>query len=316
MNNMINYDWQQLLTCADMFPNLHSLQVAFNSLRTLGPVPVGSLSQLRLLDVGANPLRDFSELWHLSQLPRLEELNINSCELPCVKFEDDGCQHSTQHFKSLTSLYIANNPLDNWKSVCQLSRLASLENLTFGLQIKADDYFPEFIYAIIRTLKMLNRTQVTVKEKRDYELFYLKKFSCPYYDAGGSENPTSDTVLNQDFVQEHPTFLQLAIDIGAPFDERGHRDKSQAPLKDQMLKVSILLPDGDRLERTLLPSVKISRLKMMLRRSLKLPHSAKLKLSYTPKKSCRDEKNIPLDCDYKDVGFFSLGDGDTIHLSW
>ena len=44
--------------------------MAYNQLSALGPVPAGSLAQLEMLDVGANPLSGWEELLHLSQLPR------------------------------------------------------------------------------------------------------------------------------------------------------------------------------------------------------------------------------------------------------
>lgn len=55
---------------------------------------------------------------------------------------------------------------------------------------------------------MLNRTLVSRKEKRDYELFYLKTFSVNYYEAGGAADPDEAT-LNQEFVERHPTYLKL-----------------------------------------------------------------------------------------------------------
>jgi hypothetical protein len=55
---------------------------------------------------------------------------------------------------------------------------------------------------------MLNRTSVSRKEKRDYEIFYLNSFSGAYYAAGGDPDP--DLVrLTHEFVESHPTYLDL-----------------------------------------------------------------------------------------------------------
>lgn len=314
LNAMLpRHSWPDLLGCAVMFPMLHTLQVAYNNLQILGPVPAGALELLEVLDVGANPLTAWSEVLHLSALPRLRELNVNNCELPCVVFPDT--PGGSPPFPHLHSLYIANNPLDNWRSVCQLSKLPSLRNLALGFLVKPDDYFPEFTYAIIRSLTMLNRTEVTRKEKRDYELFYLKTFSAEYYEAGGADDP-DEAKLSQEFVERHPTYLQLVREVGAPYDERRsvEQRQSKARLKDQKIAVRVTCQDGRHMDQALLPSLKVSRLKMMLKRSLKLSNSAKISLTYTP--SERREQVIPLDSDHKELAYYSMGAGDEIHVSW
>ena len=55
---------------------------------------------------------------------------------------------------------------------------------------------------------MINRTEYTVKEKKDYELFYLKQFSTEFYSSGGSENLEIENI-SQGFQKKHPNYLSL-----------------------------------------------------------------------------------------------------------
>ena len=56
---------------------------------------------------------------------------------------------------------------------------------------------------------MLNRTPVTWAEKKDYDLFYLKKFSKDYFLAGGTVDPFKAS-LSKDFKEKHPTYIKIA----------------------------------------------------------------------------------------------------------
>ncbi|XP_018025697.1 tubulin-specific chaperone E [Hyalella azteca] len=316
MNHMLpQQSWQQLLQCAQMFPSLTNLQVAFNNLTALGPVPCGELKSLQKLDVGANPISDWAQLMHLAHLPCLQELNANNCRIPCVELRDTG--DVALPFERLGSLFLANNPLDKWRSVCQLSRLPALHTLALDFKLQAENYFPEFAFAIIRSLVMLNRTSASRKEKRDYEIFYLNTFSDAYYAAGGDPDPHLAR-LTHEFVESHPTYLDLVREHGAPADGREQSEFSlrRGKLKDQKLTLNVTCMDGrPPLQQTLLPTIKVSRLKMMLKRSLKLPPSAQLTVTYAAKQKGK-AFDIPLDSDHNELSFFSVEDGDTLHVCW
>ena len=55
---------------------------------------------------------------------------------------------------------------------------------------------------------MLNRTEISRNERRDYEMFYLKQFSNEFYLSGGTEDP-SEEKLSEDFLNKHPHFINL-----------------------------------------------------------------------------------------------------------
>lgn len=56
---------------------------------------------------------------------------------------------------------------------------------------------------------MLNRTHVNPREKRDYQVFYLRSFSADYYSSGGTENP-EEGKLSEEFIKKHPSYLAVA----------------------------------------------------------------------------------------------------------
>lgn len=45
-------------------------QLAYNNLESLGPIPPGVFEHLVDIDLGVNPIGDWSEICHLSKLPK------------------------------------------------------------------------------------------------------------------------------------------------------------------------------------------------------------------------------------------------------
>ncbi|KAB7496979.1 Tubulin-specific chaperone E, partial [Armadillidium nasatum] len=69
MNKMLTYAWDDLIWCLAMFPFIKKLQLAYNNLESLGPIPPGVFEHLVDIDLGVNPIGDWSEICHLSKLP-------------------------------------------------------------------------------------------------------------------------------------------------------------------------------------------------------------------------------------------------------
>lgn len=318
INNMLGYSWQDLLTCCSMFPQLRSLQVAFNKLENLGPVPSGLFDSLEELDIGVNPISSWEEVCHLGSLPRLESLNANNCSLKSITFPSTAASEKTPLFARLKKLMVASNPLDTWECTGELNKLASLEYLIISFELKTFPYFQEFTYARINNLKVLNRTESSPKEKRDCELFYLKSFSAEYYASGGTEEDPDESKLSPDFKAKHPTYLKLVKTHGAPLDESRYKIQKTQKIKDLKIELKVITPTeperGENL-KTFLLTTKLAKVKMMLKRHLRINPSIGLTLSY---RTTRDGNvfEIPLDNDQQDLAFFSIEGGDTLVVSW
>ncbi|XP_069174271.1 tubulin-specific chaperone E-like [Procambarus clarkii] len=317
LNNMMVYTWQDFLTCSSMFPKLSRLQVAFNNLKALGQIPAGLFDTLEELDIGVNPIASWEEVNHLGTIPRLRSLNANGCQLRMIKFPSTSTTGKTTLFPSLKHLMIVNNPLETWEATGELNKLASLEELVISYDGNAYPYFHEFTFARIANLKVLNRTRLTPKEKRDCELFYLKSFGNEYYSSGGNEDGATDA-LSEDFTHKHPGYAQLVKDLGPPMDETSYNTQKRQKLKNLKIELKIITPDHPEREeyvKTFLPSIKVAKVKMMLKRQLKINPALPMRLSYS---CCKGGKvfEVVMDNDMQEMAYYSIQAGDTLLVRW
>ncbi|XP_076045831.1 tubulin-binding cofactor E isoform X2 [Oratosquilla oratoria] len=317
LNRMMVYSWEDLLLCCQFFPRLRKLQVAFNDLEELGPIPEGQLNTLEDLDVGANLFTQWKTLCHLGSLPKLSQMNVNDCKLQSIAFPETPVGEKTKLFPKLSFLMVANNPLDVWTSVGELNKLPSLEELIITHEGEKDLFFQEFTFARIFNLKTLNRTYKSHKERKDCELFYLKTFGNEWYTSGGTDD-LATAKPSQEFIHKHPTFLQLIKEHGAPVDESHHKSLVKQKLKDLKIELLVTAPDKPDVlpvTRSFLSITKVGKVKMMLRRLLKINARATVDVTYVPADSNKIYE-IPLDNDIKELDFFSINNGDTLCVRW
>lgn len=317
MNQMHGYTWRELLICCEMFPKLWKLQLAFNDLSSLGPVPEGLLDNLEELDIGVNPMESWQEVCHLGKLPKLKSINVNNCKLKHIEFQATLANEKTSLFPSLRAIMVASNPLDLWPSLAELNKINQLEELVVSWDEK-ELHFAEFTFARILSLQILNRSKINHKQRWDNEIFYMKQFSDDYYNSGGSEDTLSEKLPSKEFLDNHPSYLQLIKKHGPPTDESQFISAKNQKLKDLKIEVMIITPDDDQRESTLKafqPSTKLAKVKMMLKRQLKISQAAKLSLSYWPSTS-EEIYEIPMDNDMKEICFFSISSGDHLYVRW
>jgi len=317
MNRMKGYTWRELLICCEMFPKLYKLQVAYNNLSSLGPVAEGLLENLEELDLGVNPLQSWQEFSHIGRLPKLKGLNLNNCKLQLIEFKETLDNEKTPLFPSLQSIMVASNPLDLWPSLVELNKINQLGELVVSHDDK-ETHFQEFTFARILSLNILNRSKINAKERRDHELFYLKHFSNDYYNSGGSEDCTSGQLPSNEFLNSHPTYLQLIKQHGSPTDESQFKTPLNQKLKDLKIELKVITPDDDQREPSMkayMPSTKLGKVKMMLKRHLKISAGAKLSLSYWPSSS-EEIYEIPMDNDMQEIAHYSILTGDHLFVRW
>ena len=177
-------------------------------------------------------------------------------------------------FSNITYLTLANNPLNWWDAISELSKLENLESLIVSNEVVEGrgNCFMEHTIGRLLELKTLNRTTVTRVEKRDFQTFYLQAFGSDYYQNGGSDNPGLAS-LSAEFVKKHPTYLKVAQIRGAPVDERllhSHTYTTLGNLKLQLTLVNTKVEPHCEIVKTLLPTMTVSRLKLMVLKSFKL----------------------------------------------
>ena len=130
-----------------------------------------------------------------------------------------------------------------WSSLNELNKLPRLSNLKSSFDASKDLFFAEFTCARVRRLTTLNHTRFSPKEKRDFELYYLKSFSDDYYESGGTEDP-AQAQLTEAFVRKHPTYMEIVKDRGPPIDERQFKSHKSTKLKDIKLKLNVAFPEN------------------------------------------------------------------------
>ncbi|XP_040042825.2 tubulin-specific chaperone E [Gasterosteus aculeatus] len=304
--------WPQILQCAPMWPQLEELSVQENDITELQR-PEGVLQSLRSLNVSGNRLAQHT-VPALAALLRLEYLNLSKTGLSDIRFDDAAPGGQTDMFPALTKLNLEHNNISEW---CVVNELAKLPRLTHLLchsnQLVSSDGNPktanQLLIAKLGGLVSLNNCEIHHKERRGAEIDYIKMFGGEWLEAGGGRRPSAQ------FVSQHPRYLSLIAKYGAP--EEGELKKPEPfALKNQLLKITFVFPDAaDRepIEKKLLASMLVQKVKGLLYRLLKVP-AADLKLTYTSPKKLGTEFEI--DSDLKTLQFYSIEDGDQVLVRW
>uniref|UniRef100_A0AAQ4RD61 Tubulin folding cofactor E n=1 Tax=Gasterosteus aculeatus aculeatus TaxID=481459 RepID=A0AAQ4RD61_GASAC len=304
--------WPQILQCAPMWPQLEELSVQDNDITELQR-PEGVLQSLRSLNVSGNRLAQHT-VPALAALLRLEYLNLSKTGLSDIRFDDAAPGGQTDMFPALTKLNLEHNNISEW---CVVNELAKLPRLTHLLchsnQLVSSDGNPktanQLLIAKLGGLVSLNNCEIHHKERRGAEIDYIKMFGGEWLEAGGGRRPSAQ------FVSQHPRYLSLIAKYGAP--EEGELKKPEPfALKNQLLKITFVFPDAaDRepIEKKLLASMLVQKVKGLLYRLLKVP-AADLKLTYTSPKKLGTEFEI--DSDLKTLQFYSIEDGDQVLVRW
>ncbi|XP_046907060.1 tubulin-specific chaperone E isoform X2 [Hypomesus transpacificus] len=310
--------WPQLLECVPMWPQLEELYVSENDITKLESPSQQVLESLTILDLSDNPLVEDS-LLSISQLPRLENLNLSKTGLSTIWFNDAQPGFKTAMFPALKMLALNNNNISDWLVVSELEKLSSLVKLSCrNNPLLSRENNPEtatqLLIARVGKLEVLNRSQITLEERRGAELDYCKMFGLEWLASGGHRDPQQNHPSTE-FTAQHPRYLMLIQKYGAP--EEGELKKPEPfALKNQLLSITFLCPeDSDRkpIVKKLPDSMIIQKVKGLLYRLLKIP-GVQLKLSYASSKM--EGTEIDIDNDLKPLQFYSIEDGDKVLVRW
>ncbi|KAL3873874.1 hypothetical protein ACJMK2_036957 [Sinanodonta woodiana] len=312
--NKMKYSWENILQCCKICPSLEQLHVCFNSIGHLFSSG-NQLRQLKLLNLESNRLHSWDELLKLGSLPFLEVLIVSNNELDDIYFPDTSPCEKSKLFPSLKSLIITHNKVSKWKSIDELNKLQNLEKLKIMGNPLMDTANPEtvrqLIIAKIRNLRRCNGTEVT-EERKGAEIDYLKRYGLDWVKAGGSQDPQKNRP-SQEFTNTHPRYQELITVWGAPEDSE--LKQLSTTLKSNLLSVKIycpLMPDREPVEKKLPASMTVQKLKALIQRLYKV--DSEVQLSYISQKMHGPE--IELDSDLRQLSFFALETGDTVHVKW
>lgn len=314
--NRISYSWQQILDSSVMFRLLEQLHICFNDITQLSD-PQGRLQNLSLINLESNSVQSWSQVLHLSRLPKLESLIVSDNNIEIITFQDVNFGEISQHFKALKYLCVNNNKISEWSSINELNKLKSLKELKMIQNPLLGTAIPEtvrqLIVAKIAGLEHCNRTQVTKKERRGAEIDYLKRFGQLWIKAGGSQDENKNNPSSE-FTSEHPRYQEFVKVYGPP--ENSEMKQKEKSLKDNLITVTITSPydpDKGSKQKKIPGTMTVQKLKALIQKIFKW-HDRELQLSYETKKMKNVE--IEFDNDLRAVSFYSIEPGDTILVRW
>ncbi|XP_052768740.1 tubulin-specific chaperone E-like isoform X1 [Mya arenaria] len=310
--NRMGYDWAEVLKCSEMFPRLEQLHVCFNGISTLS-VLNGHLQNVQLVNLESNTLQDWEQLLYLGHLPHLHTLIVSDNKIPRVFFDSNG-SFSTELFPKLRCLTINNNLVNEWESINELNKLASLEDLRIKsnplMESATEQTVRQLLIAKLKHLKMCNRTEVANDERKGAEIDYLKRFGPEWVKSGGHQD-LNVSKPSQEFVKQHPRYADLVSIWGAPEDSE--MKQQSETLKSSLIGVKIICPDladSKVLEKKLPLTMTVGKLKALIFRVFKI--DSDIKLFYKSLKNADQNLEYELDNDQSFLSFFAIEQGDTI----
>ncbi|KAH6927110.1 hypothetical protein HPB50_026892 [Hyalomma asiaticum] len=286
----VGYDWDQALQCAEMWPWVEDLVLSLNGISVLRRPPDTLFQQLECLSLQDNPISSWETICHLGHLPRLKSLSLADCDLTSISFPDTPPGQKTPLFAHLVTLNLHNNRLEEWVSIAELNKLASLEDL------------------------VVKGNPVTVREKRHItrcllvshlgKLQLLDRMACGGTAEGGTPSP--------EFLREHPRFLSLLKTYGAP---ETVPDGKVASLNKRVVTVEIHAPqepDRGPIRKRLPLSMSVEKLKALVTQLFPRKGSH-FCLSVG---SLEEGKESVLDKERRDLSFYDITDGSRIYVRW
>ena len=308
--NAVPSAWHCVLTLAShqLLPALAELHLAHNGLSSLSPstascpsasaeskdetpppVPSPSLNlcfpSLTTLDLSHNLLSDWSELCRLSELPRLQQLQLSHNAISSVAYPPRS-PSATTPFASLSSLSLSDNALQSLSVLSSLSLFPALTSLSIQRNAALDAAVSHSastlrFHAISRipALQQLNSSSIPPRERSDADKFFLTFALQQWRDSGAANSGGS---VSDMFPRYRDIAAKYGIATGAEAEASSSSEAAKAAaaartagtLASQTVEVELRLY-GDAgevaasVKRRLLLSMKVSAVRMMAERLFK-----------------------------------------------
>ncbi|KZP01132.1 hypothetical protein CALVIDRAFT_559777 [Calocera viscosa TUFC12733] len=261
--------WSSLPFLSSALPNLQILQMGYNRLSQLSPLP-GALQEVASLNLEGNALSSWeSTILALSSLPKLTRLILASNNFSHIPFPPSG----SSSLPNLAYLSLASNPLSNWESISALNAwlpsLAGLSIVRTPLLSTGDVHSARsLLIGRLQSLTVLNGTPITRAERNDAERFYVSFVAREPGRAG-----------------EHPRWKELCEKHGTPAQgpKGGKGDLlaarlvmlnfaqlPKAPTPESMSSL-IAAPAPAPASARMLPSMPLKQVRIKVLKTLKLP---------------------------------------------
>ncbi|KAF5279447.1 hypothetical protein FQA39_LY05557 [Lamprigera yunnana] len=297
--SIMRLNWLTVTQLGRVYPNLEELRVPLNNIETL-TTPDELFLKLKLLDLEGNPIKNWEEVLKLTTITSLQQLNVEDAGLTRIYFDD------SHLFRNLKRLVISQNQIEDWDSISELNKLPSLNDLRFlrNPVLETESYATciQLIIAKIGNLQTLNGAPLRLDERKGAEYDYIKKYGLDWLET--KNNPTKQA----QFVKKHRRYEELIQLHGPP-------EEAELMIQSKLIKVSLIdikfVYNGRTLSKKLPPTILIQKLIMLAQRLFNL--SDRPTLTYISGE--HSEIEIELSDEGKELGFYSMLDGDKIIVS-
>jgi len=304
--------WQEVVQLCQHMPSLATLQVHGNNISTISPFPSSLLSSLTELDLDGNLLTSWSEVEKLSKLPRLQHLRLNGNQLADLNPKLDSFPH-------LRSLQLSDNQISDWVHIGNLDRLSTLTDLRFrgnplNKAEKDEETVRQLVVARVSGLTNFNGSQVTSTERKWAEIDYLKTYGPQYLSLASVSEGEARQAATARFLMEHNRYDEMVTKFGEPNPKDGVAEDTT--LRSSLVRLKVRTPQvigAADMVKKVPASMSVAKLRALIHRLVKKSAAgAPLTLSIAG----QGASEVVLDNDMRDLGFYSVSDGDTLIVKW
>lgn len=310
MNNC-NLNWKQAVKASKLWPNVKFLGLTNNVIKWLDlSIHENCFEKLEQLELNGNPISTWDQIKSLNCLKRLEKLQLDRCGFEEIDLQEDD-------LKTLKSISLNSNNFESPSLFNDLNRLLNLQELFFFRNpINSSKAFKnnilEVMVAKISKIRKVNNMPVTSQLRGDSEMDYLRLFGAEWRNSGGHQD-WEQNKPNQQFLSNHPRYMDLIKAYGAPQDSQIF--KQTTALKSNLIELKIidsLNPSFKPITRKLPRSMKISSLRQLVQKLTKTTDMQDRRLVYVSKNN--DKHMVALDRIDETLHDVSIENGDLVQL--
>ncbi|KAA8897219.1 hypothetical protein FN846DRAFT_893126 [Sphaerosporella brunnea] len=241
-------NWEELSTLLSLFPSLTTLIAPHNNLSSIPPQHPFP-SSLTQLDLSYNLFPMLSTLSPLSSLPHLKTLIVSHNLLTSLS--------SPVPFPHLTRLDVAYNLIPTFQSLdILLSSTPSLSSLRIGhnpllSSVTHDEAHMLTIARLPPSIKILNHSTITPKERENAEIWYLSRIAREVAGAGDSRRA--------EVLAGHRRWEELCALHGEPTVTEGKEEEKL--LRNRLVKMVFVGAEGMEVARKVPRDMPVSTLR-------------------------------------------------------
>eukprot|EP01017_Pseudomicrothorax_dubius_P034448 TRINITY_DN4721_c0_g1_i3.p1 TRINITY_DN4721_c0_g1~~TRINITY_DN4721_c0_g1_i3.p1 ORF type:complete len:527 (-),score=134.16 TRINITY_DN4721_c0_g1_i3:62-1642(-) len=237
--------WDQVSRVLPAMPGLEELLLCRNPLIDSANLrlPEGGLPELRLLNLEDTQQNDFAVLQPFASCSKLEHLVLNKNYYKRLG--------AFTGFTAITMLSIDDNNLEDPAILTDLARMPKLTSLRIGHNpfSKETDktYVRQRAVAEIKALKKINGSELKRFERKDCEIYYLRRTFEDYFTLVGRPFYDYDFADFCKFAKaNHPRIEELIKMYGNPFEVQPKQEevKNDEYRKGKMVRVSLVATSG------------------------------------------------------------------------